>query len=149
MPRRATPQDAPAIARLFRLVRQMSLPYLPTLHTPAEDLAFFRDRVLPTREVWCIGGDRIDGFIAFGDSWVDHLYVHPTRHGVGLGTALLARAQQAAPELQLWVFQRNTAAIGFYRSHGFTLVEQTNGSRNEEHEPDARFQWRRDAPAEA
>lgn len=147
MPRRATPQDAPAIARLFRLVRQACLPYLPELYTPEQELAFFRDRVLPEREVWCIGGERIDGFIAFGDGWIDHLYVRPTRQGAGLGTTLLQRAQHVAPALQLWVFQRNTQAIGFYRSRGFVLVEQTDGSRNEEQEPDARYRWARDASA--
>jgi putative acetyltransferase len=143
MPRRATAEDAPAIARLFRLVRQTCLPYLPELHTPAQDLAFFRDRVLADREVWCTGSDWIEGFTAFGGGWIDHLYVHPDRHGRGLGTGLLNLAQRVSPSLQLWAFQRNTDAIGFYLARGFRMVEQTNGDRNEEHEPDARFEWQR------
>jgi ribosomal protein S18 acetylase RimI-like enzyme len=141
MLRHANVTDAPAIAALFRLVRRTCLAYLPDLHTPASELLFFRDHVLPTREVWCAGDARIDGFIAFGDGWVDHLYVHPARHKAGIGTALLAPAQASAPSLQLWVFQRNIAAIGFYRARGFHLVEETDGMRNEEREPDARYAW--------
>lgn len=140
--RRATAADAPEIAQLFRQTRRSCMPWLPVLHTPASELAFFRDRVLPEREVWCSGDDRINGFIAFGGGWVDHLYIHPDWHGSGFGSALLGIAQQAYPSLQLWVFQRNTAAIGFYRARGFWLAERTDGARNEEREPDARFEWR-------
>ena len=45
--------------------------------------------------------------------------------------------------LQLWTFQRNLSARRFYEARGFALVEQTDGARNEEKEPDARYLWRR------
>jgi hypothetical protein len=35
----------------------------------------------------------------------------------------------------------NAPARRFYQSRGFVLVEQTDGSRNEEQEPDARYRW--------
>jgi len=50
--RRAQAGDAESVARLFRAVRRACLPYLPDLHTAAEDLAFFRDRVFAACEVW-------------------------------------------------------------------------------------------------
>jgi putative acetyltransferase len=34
-------------------------------------------------------------------------------------------------------------AIRFYSRRGFHLVELSNGSGNEEREPDALYQWRR------
>src|SRR5690348_10754984 len=71
--RRADAADAEAIARLFRAVQRAHLAYLPDLHTPEEDLWFFRNRVFVECEVWIAGTP--DGFIAFREGWVDHLYV--------------------------------------------------------------------------
>lgn len=143
-PRRAGDADAAAIARLHVLVRRTCLPYLPELHTSAQVEAFFRDVVLVKRAVWCVvSASDVTGFIAFGEGWVDHLYVHPAHHSGGMGTALLRLAQAASPSLQLWVFQRNGDAIRFYEKRGFILQETTDGSGNEEHEPDARMSWQR------
>jgi GNAT superfamily N-acetyltransferase len=145
MIRRAEMMDAEAIAQVFRLARKTCLPYLPDLHTPQSELAFFRDHVLRHREVWVAGASSVDGFCAFGDDWVEHLYVRPDCHRRGLGTALLNQAKQDAASLQLWVFQRNAAAIRFYLHHGFQVVQATDGSGNEEHEPDFRMRWHAEA----
>jgi GNAT superfamily N-acetyltransferase len=139
--RRAEPGDAAAVARLHRAVRQASLPYLPDLHSPEEDLWFFRERVFPVCQVWVAGSDRLVGFCAHRPGWIDHLYVEPYRQGRGLGSAFVTQAKQAHGELRLWVFQRNVAAVRFYEARGFRLVQRTNGSRNEENEPDALFEW--------
>ena len=133
--------DAEAVARLFRAVRQACLPYLPDLHTPDEDLGFFRGRVFAECEVWVAQAGAIDGFIAFRSGWVEHLYVRPERQGQGLVQALLAVAMKGRAPLRLWVFQRNVAAIQFYRARGFREIERTDGSRNEEREPDMLMEW--------
>jgi hypothetical protein len=39
------------------------------------------------------------------------------------------------------VFQRNTSARSFYEGHGVRLVRLSDGSGNEEHEPDALYSW--------
>ncbi|GHD97675.1 hypothetical protein GCM10010339_00960 [Streptomyces alanosinicus] len=44
--------------------------------------------------------------------------------------------------LSLWTFQVNKPAHRFYERHGFTAVESTDGSGNEEREPDVRYVWR-------
>jgi ribosomal protein S18 acetylase RimI-like enzyme len=131
------------VARLLRAVQQACLPYLPDLHTPQEDLAFFRDRVFAECEVWIAGA--IDGFIAFRPGWVDHLYVRPECQGQGIGTALVAVAMSGNAPLRLWVFQRNAAAIGFYQARGFREIGRTDGSHNEEREPDMLMEWTPDA----
>ncbi|MGB9366825.1 MAG: GNAT family N-acetyltransferase [Xanthobacteraceae bacterium] len=141
--RRAGADDVAAVARLFRTVRRASLPYLPDLHTPDEDLGFFRDRVFAECEVCVARAEAIDAFIAFRTGWVDHLYVRPERHRQGLGKALLTLAMTAHAPLRLWVFQRNTAAISFHRACGFRAIERTDGSRNEEREPDVLMEWTR------
>ena len=140
--RQADDGDIAAVARLFRVVRVACLPYLPDLHTPEEDLAFFRERVFAECEVWIAGA--MDGFIAFRPGWVDHLYIRPQAQRCGIGTALLAQAMTAHSPLRLWTFQKNTAALAFYRARCFREVERTDGSGNEEREPDVLLEWSRD-----
>ncbi len=69
----------------------------------------------------------------------------PAAQGHGIGGALLATAQQGADRLQLWTFQRNARARRFYEARGFVSVEENDGSRNEEKEPDVRYLWTRAA----
>ncbi len=92
-------------------------------------------------EVWVAEAEAIEGFIAFRSGWVDHLYVDPARQRQGLGKALLAISMKRGTPLRLWVFQRNAAAIDFYRACGFREIERTDGSRNEEREPDMLMEW--------
>jgi GNAT superfamily N-acetyltransferase len=88
-------------------------------------------------------GDRLTGLIAFHDDWIEQLYVLPEAQGRGVGSALLEIARRTADRLQLWTFQRNAQARHFYEARGFALVEETDGTGNEEKEPDARYLWTR------
>jgi len=143
--RRAKETDAASIARLHRRVVRECLPYLPDLHTTEEDLSFFSSHFLPNHEVWVWDQGGIAGYCGFRDGWVAHLYVSAEHQRKGIGSALLRKAKEGYPQLRLWVFQRNEPAITFYERRGFNLVEQTDGTGNEEHEPDALYQWSRDS----
>ena len=143
--RKAKRQEAGEIARLHREVRLRSMPYLPVVHTPEEDVAFFA-AVLDQETVWiAVEDQRIVGFCSFRGEWLNHLYVATQYHGFGIGTALLAKAQEASAVLQLWTFQQNQLARRFYERRGFKNVEETDGSTNEERVSDARYIWK-DAP---
>jgi len=87
--------------------------------------------------------DAMTGFIAFREGWIDQLYVLPGAQGRGIGTSLLEIAQHAFDHLQLWTFQRNANARRFYQARGFALLRETDGSGNEEKEPDALYRWTR------
>ena len=50
-----------------------------------------------------------------------------------------ARVVRASTALQLWTFRRNAPARRFYEARGFALIQQTDGARNEEKEPDALY----------
>ena len=121
------------------------LPWLAGLHTPSEDRAFYRDQIFARCEVWGAVDDGLIGFIAFRDGWIDQFYVMPARQGQGVGEALLTVAKTAFPELRLWTFQRNAPARRFYENRGFIALKQTDGSRNEEREPDILYRWQRPA----
>jgi ribosomal protein S18 acetylase RimI-like enzyme len=140
MLRPATPEDAVAIARVHRLATRVSLPFLPELHTPEEDLWFVRERLSANNTVWVaeVAGE-VAGYVAFHDGWIDHLFVHPDHQGRGLGPRLLDKALEDGAERQLWTFQQNTRARAFYEKRGFVAVEFTEGEGNEEKTPDVRY----------
>jgi GNAT superfamily N-acetyltransferase len=134
--------DMDQAATVHRRSFDHALPTLAGLHTPDEDRWFFRERVFSTcRASGYFEHDELIGFIAFREGWIDHLYVLPTSQRRGVGTALLRVPQSQFRLLSLWTFQRNSVARRFYETHGFVLVEETDGSGNEEKEPDARYTW--------
>ena len=141
--RLATPVDALAIATLMRTTFRVSLPFLPDIHTAAQDLAYVSGHLITDTEVWVaeIGGV-IAGYVAFRLDWIDHLYIHPERQGQGIGPALLAKAMEDGASKQLWAFQQNARARRFYEARGFEAVEFTDGAGNEEKTPDVRYLWR-------
>ena len=136
--------DMDAAARLHRVSFDQALPWLSGLHTPEEDRWFYCELVFAACEIWgAFDGQSLNGLIAFREGWIDQLYVHPLAQRQGVGSALLEVAQRSFDPLQLWTFQRNAAARGFYERRGFVLVRETDGSANEEKEPDALYLWRR------
>lgn len=140
--RRATLDDAGAVARLHRLTTRVSLPFLPELHTPEEDLWFVSERLMSENETWVVELDGvIAGYIAFSPDWISHLFIHPDHQGRGLGDALLAKALEDGRSRQLWTFQKNARARAFYEARGFGLAKLTDGAGNEEKEPDALYVW--------
>lgn len=140
--RRASLDDAGAIARLHRLTMQVSLSFLPELHTAEEDLWFFRERLMVENEVWVSESDgEVCGYVAFKPGWVSHLYVHPEHQGRRIGDALLAKALEDGEARELWTFQQNARARAFYEARGFSLVRLTDGADNEEKTPDALYVW--------
>ena len=65
-----------------------------------------------------------------------------TGGGGFLGSRLVELAKSRRPAgLQLWTFVTNIEARRFYERHGFVAAEMTDGSGNEEKEPDVRFVW--------
>lgn len=147
MLRRAIPEDGDELAAILRAAMRGAMPGLPELHTPEEDRRFLRAVVLPNEEVWVAEVDeRPVGFAALGlrdgEDYLQHIYVAPAHQGRGLGTQLLNHAKDLRPSgFRLWVFQRNEGARRFYERHGLRLVEMTDGSGNEEKEPDALYEW--------
>lgn len=58
-----------------------------------------------------------------------HLYLLPQHRGRGLGTAAMGfvweeAAAWPASAIELYVLRANGAAVGFYRKHGFVVVEE-------------------------
>lgn len=141
--RRLIREEMAAAARVHRAAFDERLPWLAGLHTPAEDLAYFRDVVFAECAAWGAWEDgELVGFIAFRDGWIDHLYVTPLRQSQGAGSVLLDVARRDQTAVRLWTFQRNARARAFYERRGFIALEETDGARNQEREPDVLYEWR-------
>lgn len=142
--RRLRIDDAAAAARVRRLSFDERLPWLSGRHSPDEDADYFRRRVFVECTVWGVseGADLI-GFIAFREGWVEQLYVLPGHQRAGAGGRLLMKAKEAFSPLLLWTFQNNDGARRFYEAEGFEVVQVTDGSGNEEGEPDVLYRWER------
>ena len=113
------------------------MPWLPDLHAPAEDVAYFAGEIKSSVGWVAIDDDAIVGFALTRDGWLNHLYIDPEVQGIGIGSALLDEAiASIGPGIRLWAFQRNRRAVSFYASHGFVEVKRTDGRDNDEKEPD-------------
>ena len=143
--RRAGPDDARAVADVLIRSRNASVGSIPAaVHSDDEIREWIKTVVIPEREVWLVesGEGRVLAVLVLDGDWIDQLYVDPTWTGMGLGSRLVELAKSRRPAgLQLWTFVTNIEARRFYERHGFVAAEMTDGSGNEEKEPDVRFVW--------
>ncbi len=144
MIRRATPDDAPAIAavqaRTWRhayadIVEPDRMP------EPEQQAPRFAERIGAGAEVYVFDQDgRIAGFAALDGNELRAIYVDPPAQGAGVGSALLAAAVEALRGVRheqafLWVFEDNGLARAFYERHGWELVP----GRQERAAPEVRY----------
>lgn len=149
--RRATPEDAPAVAELYLRSRRHALPTVRAAHTDDDVRRWMTETVVPApgTSLASVAGVPV-GLLVCEAGWVDQLYVDPPWIGRGIGSLLLAEAKQRHPDgLELWTFQVNTGARRFYEQRGFVEVERSGGAGNEEREPDVRYVWPDPATARA
>jgi ribosomal protein S18 acetylase RimI-like enzyme len=142
--RRAEARDAEAIAHVHMASRSGTMPYLPPQRRGHAQVAeWIRDVVLAHCRVWVAErGAEVVGYAALDGDMLDHLYLRPDTRRQGVGTLLLDEVRRHSPAgLRLHVFQQNTEARAFYRHHGFTVLDTSEGERNMEHLPDMTLGW--------
>ena len=144
--RPADPADAPAVAEIH-LHSRAGAAMPPGIHTDDEVRAWLAGR-LGQDEVWLAEIDGVPaGYARCTETWLDDLYVLPSHAGTGVGSALLDVVKARHPGgFCLWVFEMNAPARAFYARHGLVELERTDGSANEEREPDVRMAWPGEAP---
>jgi ribosomal protein S18 acetylase RimI-like enzyme len=141
--RDATTDDARGVVDVFLEARR-GMTYLPQdLHTEAETREYLTGLLATVETLIAERGDQVVGFLVLEPDHVGHFYVGPDAQGLGIGTLLFDEAKRRRPGgFGLWVFQRNEGARRFYERHGCRVVLLTDGEENEEHEPDALYEWR-------
>ena len=140
------PMTRKPAARVHRASFDERLPWLSGLHTPEEDRAFYTHVVFDQCEVWGVLRGRRPHRRHRSPGELDPNSSMSCRNirDAASEVPVLALAQARFPSLQLWTFQKNTAARRFYEGRGFVAAEETDGSRNEEREPDIRYVWQRE-----
>lgn len=146
--RRAVATDAGAAADVYLRSFAAALPTVVRPRSDDEVRTYFREVVVLLRETWVAeAADRVVGLMVLDGDRLSQLYLDPDWRGHGIGDRFVALAKQRRPDgLTLWTFQVNKPAHRFYERHGFVPVEYTDGSGNEEHEPDVRYVWRPGRP---
>jgi GNAT superfamily N-acetyltransferase len=143
--RRAAGPDARAAADVWLRSFAAALPTVVSPRSADDVRGYFRDVVVPLRDVWVADagdGAGIVGLMVIDDDELSQLYLHPDWRDRGLGDRFVGLAKERSPRgLHLWTFQVNKPAHRFYERHGFVAVEFTDGSGNEEREPDVRYVW--------
>src|SRR5215472_9585685 len=139
--RRALLADSTETAEVF-LASRATMTYLPRLHSEDDTRSFIAHVVRDLETFVAVRNDRVVGFAALREDWLDQLYVHPSRFNTQTGTKLFAEMRFQRPVgFQFWVFQQNAGARRFYERHGCALARLTDGGRNEEKLPDALYVW--------
>ncbi|MGA5870489.1 GNAT family N-acetyltransferase [Streptomyces cinereoruber] len=141
--RRAVGSDAAEAAEVWLRSYAAALPGVRRAHTDDEVRYWFRELLVPHRETWVATADgTVVAVMVLDGEELDQLYVDPPWRGRGVGDRLVDLAKRRGPAgLELWTFQVNAPARRFYERHGFVAAEHTDGSRNEEREPDVRYVW--------
>jgi ribosomal protein S18 acetylase RimI-like enzyme len=109
---------------------------------------YFLDDVLPHNDVrLALVGGQLVGFVAASPGSIAQLHVHIDFHRLGIGTQLLAWAQQQSNgSLWLYTFARNRGARAFYEHHGFVDVE--HGFEPTWRLEDVKYRWVRPTSAD-
>ena len=130
--RRATPEDAPAVARLLHDFNTEFSDFTPGIAKLTERLRSLLDR---DETIALLAGHGSDGLAVLRlrpsywtggrHAYLEELYVAPGQRGRGLGRALLgaaiAEARNAgATDIDLSTSDDDTAAIALYESCGFS-----------------------------
>lgn len=80
---------------------------------------------LPTVETWVAEWNgRVIGFISLLGHEVRGLFVEPVFQGMGMGRALMDKAQELYGELEVEVFEGNTIGRRFYSRYGFEPLSE-------------------------
>lgn len=142
--RRATTDDLAEVAVLHSRVREAAYPTMPRGLHDAEDVhRWVTGWDLAIHETWVAeAGGRLAGYARVSGHWLDDLYVDPDLQGSGIGSMLLELVKSLRQDgFCLWVFESNTPARSFYAARGLVELEHTDGSGNEEREPDVKMAW--------
>lgn len=148
--RDARPDDALAAAHVYVRSRRFALPTVPPVHAELDIARWLADEVIGRYDTVVADLDGVVvGLLVLdvrpGDVTVmEQLYLDPAWIGRELGARLVELARERSPDaIELWTFRSNVAARRFYERLGFVAVESTDGSGNEEREPDVRYRSER------
>lgn len=145
--RRAGPTDAEAVAHVYLTSRKTFVSFAPLIHSDDDVFRWISGTLIPSGNVTVATLDgEVVGMMSLSREgavgWIDHLYIHPTAIGHGIGTCMVDLAKaQLGHTIRLHTFQENMRARQFYERHGFRALKFRDGTANEEKCPDVLYEW--------
>lgn len=142
--REALPDEWAALADLYSDARRAAVPQMPpAVHSDEEHRDFYRRHIFEGDEhsVWVAeAAGEVLGLAICTPTFLDGLYIRADSKGHGIGSLLLDVVDATHPDgYELWVFESNLGARRLYERRGLVEVERTDGSGNEERQPDIRM----------
>lgn len=131
MIRPATTADASRIAEILIFSKRMN--YREIFHD--DKVSFGEMQVYPLAKnyidhpkklngIWVYDDEFVKGMIRIEGDQIAELYIDPFFEGQGIGSQLIDFATEQKSCSYLWVLEKNTKAIRFYKRHGFSLTAE-------------------------
>jgi putative acetyltransferase len=116
------PADAPRAFAIWRAAVEATHGFLSD--TDRDEIAASVEAMLPRAPLWIAedanGGAQ--GFMIYADGTIEALFVDPSSHGQGFGSALLAHALSIEPACRVDANEQADNALPFYEARGFTRI---------------------------
>lgn len=119
------PGDAPRVMEIWLAASERAHDFIPMEYWRST-APLVEKEILPRADTRVfVREGRVEGFLSLieGDH-IGALFVAPERQGRGIGGALLEDAKGGRELLTLAVYRENRNAVGFYRSRGFSVLEE-------------------------
>lgn len=119
-----TDSDADQVLDVWYRASLIAHPFLDDAFLEAERTRI-REHWLPVTETMVYELDgQVVGSISLMDTEVGGFFVDPHHQGQGIGRALMDRARETRPVLELDVFEKNLIGRRFYDAYGFEMVDR-------------------------
>lgn len=116
--RRGAEADSAHAVAIWRAAVDATHGFLTPEHRVEIDA--FVAEFFPKADLWMVDDeDTPVGFLIMDGAMIDALFVHPSVHGRGFGTALLNQALRLAPDAVVDASEQATNALPFYEARGF------------------------------
>ncbi len=100
-----------------------------------QNVSAMETEYLPASEVYVAEErKRIMGFVALMGNRIAAIFVSPGQQRKGTGSLLIRYVKELRSELELNVYQLNTAGVRFYQSEGFWITSETTDQPTQEKE---------------
>ena len=118
--------DIQELVRIKLDAQRASMPFKQFIRSAEEEAKYIESRVAIC-EIWIAEeNSHILGFCAFGNEYLEELFVDPKQYRQGVGSLLLEKAKESCKLLKLTVDAPNQEARLFYESQGFVRIEKLN-----------------------
>lgn len=119
MIRKYQSEDADAVVSIWQSANSLAHPFLKEDFV-AQEAINLRTLYLPNAETWVLEDNETPvGFIALIGNEIGGLFLEPSFHGQGLGSALVDHAADLKGLLRVEVFEKNAIGRRFYVRYGF------------------------------